>query len=109
MPAKPVMKTIEETYQEKTQLDHILLQPNTYISSIKKHTQALWVFENNEMVHWSMSYVPGLYKIFNEILVNVADNKQRDPSMDSVKEVIDVEKNCISVYNNGDGVPVEIQ
>lgn len=56
-----------------------------------------------------MSYVPGLYKIFNEILVNAADNKQRDPSMDSVKVVIDVEKNCISVYNNGDGVPVEIQ
>ncbi|KAJ9691502.1 hypothetical protein PVL29_013627 [Vitis rotundifolia] len=96
MPAKPVMKTIKETYQEKIQLEHILLQPNTYISSIEKHTQALWVFENNEM-------------IFNEILVNATDNKQRDPSMDSVKVVIDVEKNCISVYNNGDGVPVEIQ
>ncbi|KAJ9671211.1 hypothetical protein PVL29_027276 [Vitis rotundifolia] len=96
MPAKHIMKTIEETYQEKTQLEHILLQPNTYISSMEKHTQELWVFENNEM-------------IFNEILVNAADNKQRDPSMDSVKVVINVEKNCISVYNNGDGVPVEIQ
>lgn len=51
MPAKPVMKTIKETYQEKIQLEHILLQPNTYISSIEKHTQALWVFENNKMVH----------------------------------------------------------
>lgn len=60
------------------------------------------------MVSRSVSYVPGLYKIFDEILVNAADNKQRDPSMDSLKVVIDVEKTYISVYNNGDGVPVEI-
>lgn len=60
------------------------------------------------MVHRSISYVPGLYKIFDEILVNAADNKQRDPSMDSLKVIIDPEGNTVSVYNNGDGVPVEI-
>lgn len=60
------------------------------------------------MVYRPISYVPGLYKIFDEILVNAADNKQRDPKMDMVKVVIDVEKNFISVYNSGDGVPVEI-
>lgn len=60
------------------------------------------------MVNRNISYVPGLYKIFDEILVNAADNKQRDPKMDCVKVVIDVEANLISVYNNGDGVPVEI-
>ncbi|XP_062115411.1 DNA topoisomerase 2 [Humulus lupulus] len=101
-------KTIEEMYQKKSQLEHILLRPDTYIGSIEKHAQNLWVYENEEMVNRSVSYVPGLYKIFDEILVNAADNKQRDQSMDSLKVVIDVEKNCISVYNNGDGVPVEI-
>lgn len=101
-------KTIEETYQKKTQLEHILLRPDTYIGSIEKHTQSLWVFENDTMVYRPISYVPGLYKIFDEILVNAADNKQRDPKMDSVKVVIDVEQNFISVYNSGDGVPVEI-
>lgn len=101
-------KTIEQTYQKKTQLEHILLRPDTYVGSIEKHTQALWVYENDVMVHRSVTYVPGLYKIFDEILVNAADNKQRDPSMDLLKVVIDPEQNCISVYNNGDGVPVEI-
>ncbi|KAG8480258.1 hypothetical protein CXB51_024810 [Gossypium anomalum] len=101
-------KTIEETYQKKTQLEHILLRPDTYIGSIEQHTQRLWVYENDEMVHRDIKYVPGLYKIFDEILVNAADNKQRDPSMDSIKVVIDAEQNLISVYNNGDGVPVEI-
>lgn len=104
----PPAKTIEETYQKKTQLEHILLRPDTYVGSIEKHSQTLWVYENDEMVQRSISYVPGLYKIFDEILVNAADNKQRDPSMDSVKVTIDAEQNCISVYNNGDGVPVEI-
>ena len=60
------------------------------------------------MVHRPVTFVPGLYKIFDEILVNAADNKQRDPKMDSLKVVIDVEENRISVQNNGDGVPVEI-
>ncbi|OWM78385.1 DNA topoisomerase 2 [Punica granatum] len=101
-------KTIEETYQKKSQLEHILLRPDTYIGSIEKHTQTMWVYENEEMVHRPVTYVPGLYKIFDEILVNAADNKQRDPRMDSVKVTIDVEHNLISVYNNGDGVPVEI-
>ncbi|XP_061348809.1 DNA topoisomerase 2-like [Gastrolobium bilobum] len=101
-------KTIEEMYQKKTQLEHILLRPDTYVGSIEKHTQTLWVYENDEMVHRAVAYVPGLYKIFDEILVNAADNKQRDPSMDSLKVTIDAEQNTVSVFNNGDGVPVEI-
>ena len=32
---------------------------------------------------------PGLYKIFDEILVNAADNKVRDPKMDTLKVDID--------------------
>ena len=55
-----------------------------------------------------VSYVPGLYKIFDEILVNAADNKQRDKNMDTIKVVIDRERGRISVYNNGRGIPVEI-
>ncbi|KAI6694782.1 hypothetical protein NL676_022492 [Syzygium grande] len=101
-------KTIEETYQKKSQLEHILLHPDTYIGSVEKHTQALWVYEGDEMVHRPVSYAPGLYKIFDEILVNAADNKQRDPRMDSLKVTIDPMRNLVSVYNNGDGVPVEM-
>ncbi|KAF5179677.1 Dna topoisomerase [Thalictrum thalictroides] len=101
-------KTIEETYQKKSQLEHILLRPDTYIGSVDKHKQSLWIYEDDEMVQREIEYVPGLYKIFDEILVNAADNKQRDPSMDTVKVDIDIEKNCISVYNTGNGVPIEI-
>ncbi|KAJ3044271.1 DNA topoisomerase 2 [Rhizophlyctis rosea] len=101
-------KTIEETYQRKTPLEHILLRPDTYIGSVEAETVAMWVVEGDRMVNRNVKYVPGLYKIFDEILSNAADNKIRDPSMDTIKVDIDRANNCISVYNNGRGIPVEI-
>jgi len=38
-------KSIEETYQKKTQLEHILLRPDTYIGSVEPQTQPCWVLE----------------------------------------------------------------
>jgi DNA topoisomerase-2 len=55
-----------------------------------------------------VTFVPGLYKIFDEILVNAADNKQNDPNMKHIKVVMDREKGEISVENDGSGIPVEI-
>ena len=52
-------------------------------------TEMLWVAEEGKMVQRKSDYVPGLYKIFDEILVNAADNKQRDPKMDMIKIDID--------------------
>lgn len=87
--AKP--KTIEGTYQKKSQLEHILLRPDTYIGSVEPVTETMWVFdkEKDMMIQREIKYVPGLYKIFDEILVNAADNKQRDPKMDMIKIDID--------------------
>ena len=42
---------------------------------------------NGVMVQRDTTYVPGFYKIFDEIMVNAADNKQRDPKMDTIKYV----------------------
>lgn len=33
------MKTVEQRYQKKTQLEHILLRPDTYVGSIDKTTE----------------------------------------------------------------------
>lgn len=55
-----------------------------------------------------ISYVPGFYKIFDEILVNAADNKVRDPTMDTIKVTIDKAEGTVTVWNNGRGIPIEI-
>ncbi|XP_012272821.1 DNA topoisomerase 2 [Orussus abietinus] len=106
----PKKKTIEGIYQKKSQLEHILLRPDTYIGSVEFVQEMMWVYdaEKEMMVQQEIKYVPGLYKIFDEILVNAADNKQRDAKMDTIKIDIDAENNTISVWNNGKGIPVVI-
>ena len=103
-------KTIEEIYTKKTQLEHILLRPDTYIGSVEKQAQLMWVLddESKQIVNRNCSHVPGLYKIFDEIIVNAADNKQRDPTMDRIEVTIDREANSIRVWNNGNGIPIVI-
>lgn len=103
-------KTIEETYTKKTQLEHILLRPDTYIGSVEKQTQSMWVFDSttNNVVQKQISYCPGLFKIFDEIIVNAADNKQRDPTMNRIEVNINADENFIRVWNNGNGIPVKI-
>jgi DNA topoisomerase-2 len=64
--------------------------------------------ETTQMELRKVTFVPGLYKIFDEILVNAADNKQRDASMKVIKVVVDREKGEISIENDGAGIPVEI-
>jgi DNA topoisomerase II len=71
---------IEKMYQKKSQLEHILLRPDTYIGSVERVTEPMWVCEQTEvegktsyeMKQREITYVPGLYKIFDEILVNAA-------------------------------------
>lgn len=55
--------------------------------SVEPVVETMWLYDEEQetMVQKEISYVPGLYKIFDEILVNAADNKQRDPKMDCIK------------------------
>jgi DNA topoisomerase-2 len=82
--------SVERIYQKKSQLEHILLRPDTYIGSVEQVKEVMWVYdEETGMTQREITYVPGLYKIFDEILVNAADNKVRDPKMDTIKVDID--------------------
>ncbi|OMH85453.1 DNA topoisomerase 2 [Zancudomyces culisetae] len=103
-------KAVEEIYQKKSQLEHILLRPDTYIGSVEPVEEQMWVYnkETERMERKMIKYTPGLYKIVDEILVNAADNKIRDPDMDFIKVTINQEEGEISVQNDGKGIPVEI-
>ena len=83
--------SVERIYQKKSQLEHILLRPDTYIGSVEPVTELMWVYDNetSALTQREITYVPGLYKIFDEILVNAADNKVRDASKDMIKVDID--------------------
>ncbi|KAJ5976359.1 DNA topoisomerase II eukaryotic-type [Penicillium waksmanii] len=99
-----------DKYQRLTQLEHIIKRPDTYIGSIEATQQQMWVFnsETESMEFRNVTFVPGLYKIFDEIVVNAADNKHNDKGMNEIRVTIDREKGEISVWNNGRGIPIEI-
>jgi DNA topoisomerase II len=99
-----------EAYKRKTLLEHILLRAETYVGSKEPEVVALYIPEMDQRrIHMTLkdvNFVPAFYKIFDEIIVNAADNKVRDPSMNMIKVTIDPERARISVWNNGKGIPV---
>lgn len=103
-------KTATETYQKLSQVEHIIKRPDTYIGSTERAENAMWVYnkEKSLMEFKKIAIVPGFYKIFDEILVNAADNKQRDKSMGYIKVTINREAGEISVENDGKGIPIEM-
>ena len=62
-----------------------------------------------QIVKREITFVPGLYKIFDEILVNASDNRQRDPAnMNEIQVNINPKKGKISIWNNGKGIPIQL-
>lgn len=73
--------------------------------------QVLWILnkEGTALEEKEIDFVPAFYKIFDEIIVNAADNYQRRDegvTMDTIKVVIDQSNQMISVWNNGQGIPI---
>lgn len=86
-------KTVEDIYQKMSPIEHILKRPDTYIGSTQRQNDTLWVYDDatEKLKQRQIEFVPGLFKIFDEILVNAADNYQRDQNMDILKVTIDQE------------------
>lgn len=104
-------KSVTERYQRLTPLKHILYRPDSYIgSAFLSDEQPIYIFDTmtKRIIMKEARIVPGLLKIFDEILVNAADNKRRDPQMTTIAVNIDKERNIISVWNDGRGIPIEI-
>lgn len=98
-------KSVEQTYKKYTQLEHVLARPGMYIGEITNVTQLNWVLENNQMVEKEITWNPGMYKLFDEILVNAIDQTQRT---DVKKISVDITDTEISIFNDGPGIPIQI-
>ena len=101
-------KSVEETYKKMSQIEHIMARPDMYIGSQQRLNEEAWVFDEeiNQMKQMQLSWIPGLYKIYDEIIVNAADNKIRSSKQTDIKIDINKEEGKIRVWNNGEGIPV---
>lgn len=93
-------------YKKYTQLEHILARPDTYVGNLNPDVSKQWVFENDTMKQKQCTFVSGLFKIFDEILVNALDQCVVDPTVDKIAVDINIVEGYISVLNTGKGVPI---
>ena len=107
-------KTIEEKFQKMTQKEHIKKRPDSYLGITKPQKAELWLLNKSKtaMIHKNVKYVPGMYKIIDEIITNAGDRITEDKTCDTIKidYSLDESKTIleISVYNNGLGIPVVV-
>ena len=106
---------LAKQYQRKTDKQHILDNPDTYIGSVENVDAQLWVFdeESKKIILKEIEYVPGLYKLFDEGIVNCRDHVIRmiQSTIENKKVVtfidtIIAEDGTITMSNDGNGIDV---
>ena len=105
---------LDEKYQQKTDKEHILDNPDTYIGSIENVSGPMYIYQDG-IVQKDIDYNPALYKLFDEGITNCRDhrvrteiNKKTDDSTEVVTSIhIEIANNKITMTNNGDGIDVE--
>ena len=106
---------LAKQYQRKTDKQHILDNPDTYIGSVENVDADMWVYDDttNKIVLRTIEYIPGLYKLFDEGIVNCRDHVIRmiQSTMLEKKFVshidIDIsEDGTITMLNDGNGIDI---
>lgn len=104
--------------QQKTDKQHILDNPDTYIGSVETVDSNMWIMNetNDKIIEKNISYIPGLFKLFDEGIVNCRDHVVRmqskiEQNVDNSLPVtyIDVaiqEDGTIVMINDGNGIDV---
>tara|TARA_Y100001973_G_C5202000_1_gene338565 strand:- start:1883 stop:3733 length:1851 start_codon:yes stop_codon:yes gene_type:complete len=98
----------KDTFKVLSDAEHILLRPQMYIGSTSAEKVKCFVDGN----YSELSIVPGLFKIFNEVLDNSIDEFIRTNGDYANKIEVNINHNSlvgssVSVRDNGRGIPVE--
>ena len=109
------MTSLENQYQKKTDKEHILDNPDTYIGSIENVEGPMYILENKKIISKEIHYNPGLFKLFDEGIVNCRDHvirmlqkKEEDEDVHVVNQIhIEIKDDKITLMNNGEGIDVE--
>jgi DNA topoisomerase-2 len=110
--------TLSKQYQRKTDREHILDNPDTYIGSVEHVDASMYIFDeaSNRIVLKTIDYIPGLYKLFDEGVVNCRDHVIRmiqkqiagtgEAKLVSHIEVAVSPDGLITLTNDGNGIDV---
>ena len=130
MPPKVTSKSITvaadggedlQKYQKMTDIEHILKKPDTYIGTIEPTDTMEYIMDDaasaSALTRRNITYIPGLYKLFDEGMVNmrdhvvrqaqaVADGKPDAIPVTTLEVEIDPVDGTIHMTNDGNGIDV---
>ena len=104
--------------QQKTDKQHILDNPDTYIGSVEEIDSDMWIMseDDDRIMEKNISFIPGLFKLFDEGIVNCRDHVVRMKSRVDAKAEnalpvthidISIEPDgTITMINDGNGIDV---
>ena len=102
-------------YQQKTDKQHILDNPDTYIGSVDTVDSNMWVYNDatTSVDFKTIEYNPGLYKLFDEAIVNARDHvvrmiqsQSQDKKLVTFIETTISTDGTITIENDGNGIDV---
>ena len=103
---------LSKQYQKKSDKQHVLDNPDTYIGSIEKvDTIQNILNENNNLIESKeILLIPGLYKLFDEGIVNCRDHYVRMKKEENENQVsyisVEVNEDIITMTNDGNGIDI---
>jgi DNA topoisomerase-2 len=116
----PKEKDLDEKYKKHELRSHIYSLPDTYIGSIEPAVIETYAYNDTDrrMEKKELMVIQGLYKIYDEILVNAIDQSMRLKAeiengrkdikpLKTIRISIDKQTGYIEVMNDGDGIDVE--
>ena len=109
---------VSNKYVKLDPIEHVIKRSSMYIGSIEEDQYETWIFDEttDKFKKTNIKYVPGFYKIYDELIVNSLDHikrlkmdkKKNKNEVKTIKINIDRSENKIEVYNDGDGIDIEI-
>lgn len=107
---------LAQKYKKLEGREHVLTRPGMYIGSIEEDVCSAWVFnsETQKIEKHTIKYIAGLYKIFDEILVNAIDhsirlraNEECKHQVKNIRVTIDKGTGVFEITNDGEGIEIE--
>ena len=106
-----VLKTQDQKYVKLSHVEHVYKLPDTYVGSSDLTTLNTFIVKEDDSVEKKeIEYVPALYKIYDEVIVNSVDQYVRTKGtkepVTQINVSIDTSTNSISILNNGKGIDI---